>query len=291
MTIVSIEYFVALEFASSWQDEVQYSECSMPAGGWMGWGLTWAGWSVGLGALLQLERCAKEHPGCSTGAKQPLAQSSVRVCVSAHVLRVSHSASSPPKRAQQYHTKGDSSFTFDYLQLYCPLFAVPGPFNYPPKWISSQVPAKSPYFGCPSIPPLQWLRTIILAVKALLGERAKAAIIRTLARRIFWVTVSREMIPFKWGYSAVVSVKEQIALLTTWLTCLHFFAAPFTAQTFDIPPVSTNGMKNIEHYIEKSILEGKQWYRCKWQNCVYTTIRSDSIVRHMRKRKFKLVPI
>ncbi|KPM05800.1 zinc finger domain-containing protein 13 [Sarcoptes scabiei] len=42
-------------------------------------------------------------------------------------------------------------------------------------------------------------------------------------------------------------------------------------------------MKNIEHFIEKILIDGKQWYRCKWQNCAYSTIRSDSIVRHMRK--------
>lgn len=62
-------------------------------------------------------------------------------------------------------------------------------------------------------------------------------------------------------------------------------SASNTFNTFDVPTVSTNGMKNIEHFIEKTLIDGKQWYRCKWQNCSYATIRSDSIVRHMRKRK------
>lgn len=47
-------------------------------------------------------------------------------------------------------------------------------------------------------------------------------------------------------------------------------------------------MKNIEHFIDRTLIDGKQWYRCKWQNCSYSTTRSDSIVRHMRKRKYSI---
>lgn len=59
----------------------------------------------------------------------------------------------------------------------------------------------------------------------------------------------------------------------------------FNTQAFEMPTVTTNGMKNIEHFIDKTLIDGKQWYQCKWQSCSYATIRSDSIVRHMRKRK------
>ncbi|KAH9394603.1 Krueppel-like factor 5 [Tyrophagus putrescentiae] len=59
--------------------------------------------------------------------------------------------------------------------------------------------------------------------------------------------------------------------------------ATFNLSAFEPPAVTTNGMKNIEQFIEKTFVEGKQWYQCKWPNCCYSSIRSDSIVRHMRK--------
>ncbi|XP_054154357.1 zinc finger protein Xfin-like isoform X2 [Oppia nitens] len=43
------------------------------------------------------------------------------------------------------------------------------------------------------------------------------------------------------------------------------------------------GHKNIEDYIEKNQIDGKIWYRCLWMGCDYTTNRSDSIHRHLRK--------
>lgn len=57
---------------------------------------------------------------------------------------------------------------------------------------------------------------------------------------------------------------------------------PLSSSIFDLP-LSSSGMKNIEPYIEKTMVQSKQWYRCKWTGCNYDTTRSDSIVRHMRK--------
>ncbi len=41
--------------------------------------------------------------------------------------------------------------------------------------------------------------------------------------------------------------------------------------------------KSITELVEKCEIDGKQWHRCKWFDCNYSTIRSDSIVRHMRR--------
>jgi KRAB domain-containing zinc finger protein len=41
--------------------------------------------------------------------------------------------------------------------------------------------------------------------------------------------------------------------------------------------------KSITEFVEKCEIDGKQWHRCKWLECNYSTVRSDSIVRHMRR--------
>ena len=67
-----------------------------------------------------------------------------------------------------------------------------------------------------------------------------------------------------------------MCLPLTWMhiivnltVCLHLVTAISSLNTsaFEIPAVTTNGMKNIEHYIDKALIEGKQWYRCKWELC------------------------
>ncbi|CAG2172701.1 unnamed protein product [Oppiella nova] len=43
------------------------------------------------------------------------------------------------------------------------------------------------------------------------------------------------------------------------------------------------GHKNIDDFVEKCQIDGKLWHRCLWMGCDYTTNRSDSIQRHLRK--------
>jgi uncharacterized Zn-finger protein len=43
-----------------------------------------------------------------------------------------------------------------------------------------------------------------------------------------------------------------------------------------------NSIKKVAQYVEKRVINGRVWYFCKWNHCNYDTIRSDSIVRHIR---------
>ena len=46
-----------------------------------------------------------------------------------------------------------------------------------------------------------------------------------------------------------------------------------------------NSIKRL-NWFEKRFIDNQSIYICQWPDCQYSTIRSDSIVRHIRSRKF-----
>lgn len=45
-----------------------------------------------------------------------------------------------------------------------------------------------------------------------------------------------------------------------------------------------NSIKRVMNFVEKRFVGNRTSYICKWTNCGYESLRSDSIVRHIRSR-------